>query len=46
MDVLVENILTFLRSINWMAVIPLALIAYFSLMFVAIKIKETIEVKS
>ena len=46
MDVLVENILTFLRSINWMAVIPLALIAYFSLMFTAIKIKETIEVKS
>jgi hypothetical protein len=40
MDVLVENILAFLRGVNWLAVIPLALIAYFGLMFIAIKIKE------
>jgi hypothetical protein len=40
MDVLVENILTFLRHVNWLAVIPLALIGYLGLMFVAIKIKE------
>jgi hypothetical protein len=38
--VLVENILAFLRGVNWLAVIPLALIAYFGLMFIAIKIKE------
>ncbi len=40
MDVLIENILTFLRSVNWLAVIPLALIGYFGLMVIAIKIKE------
>lgn len=40
MDVLIENILAFLRSMNWPVVIPLALIGYFSLMFIAIKIKE------
>jgi len=40
MDVLIENILTFLRHVNWLAVIPLALIGYLSLMFVAIKVKE------
>ena len=40
MDVLIENILAFLRSVNWLAVIPLALIGYFGLMFIAIKIKE------
>jgi hypothetical protein len=40
MDVLVENILAFLRGVNWMGVIPLALIAYFGLMFIAIKVKE------
>lgn len=40
LDVLIENILTFLRSMNWMTVIPLALICYLGLMFIAIKIKE------
>jgi len=40
LDVLIENILTFLRSMNWMTVIPLALIGYLGLMFIAIKIKE------
>jgi hypothetical protein len=40
MDVLIENILTFLRSVNWAAVIPLVLIGYISLMVIAIKIKE------
>ena len=40
MDVLVENILAFLRSVNWMVVLPLALLGYFVLMFIAIKIKE------
>jgi hypothetical protein len=40
MDVLIENILTFLRNVNWFSVIPLVLIGYFSLMFIAIKIKE------
>jgi hypothetical protein len=40
LDVLIENILTFLRSMNWMTVIPLVLIGYLSLMFIAIKIKE------
>ena len=40
MDVLIENILTFLRHVNWLAVIPLVLIGYFILMFGAIKIKE------
>ncbi len=40
LDVLIENILTFLRNVNWLAAIPLVLIGYFSLMFIAIKIKE------
>jgi hypothetical protein len=40
MDVLIENILAFLRNVNWLVIIPLALIGYFSLMFIAIKIKE------
>jgi hypothetical protein len=40
MDVLVESILSFLRGINWLAVIPLALIGFFLLMVTAIKIKE------
>lgn len=40
MNVLIENILAFLRSVNWLAVIPLVLIGYFGLMFIAIKIKE------
>lgn len=40
MDVLIENILTFLRTLNWSVVLPLSLIVYFGLMFVAIKIKE------
>jgi hypothetical protein len=39
-DVLIENILAFLRNVNWLAVIPLALIGYLGLMFIAIKIKE------
>ena len=40
MDVLIENILTFLRNVNWLVIIPLALIGYFGLMFITIKIKE------
>jgi hypothetical protein len=40
MEVLVENILTFLRGVNWATVIPLALIVYAGLTFIAIKIKE------
>ncbi len=40
MDVFIENILSFLRQVNWLAVIPLVLIGYFCLMFIAIKIKE------
>jgi hypothetical protein len=40
LDVLIENILAFLRNVNWMVVIPLVLIGYLSLMFIAIKIKE------
>jgi hypothetical protein len=40
MDVLIENILAFLRGVNWVVVIPLVLIGYFCLMFIAIKIKE------
>lgn len=40
MDVLIENILAFLRNVNWLVIIPLALIGYFGLMFIAIKIKE------
>jgi len=40
MDVLIDNILAFLRNVNWLAVIPLVLIGYFGLMFIAIKIKE------
>ncbi len=40
LDVLIENILSFLRHVNWLAVIPLVLIGYFCLMFIAIKIKE------
>ena len=40
MTVLVENILTFLRGINWAAVLPLALVAYLGMMVIAIKIKE------
>ena len=40
MDVLVENILAFLRGMNWTVVIPLSLVGYFALMFIAIKVKE------
>ncbi len=40
MDVMVENILAFLRGVNWLVAIPLALIGYFALMLIAIKIKE------
>ena len=40
MDILVGNITAFLRGVNWGAVIPLALIVYAGLMFIAIKIKE------
>jgi hypothetical protein len=40
LDALIENILAFLRNVNWFSVIPLVLIGYFALMFVAIKIKE------
>lgn len=40
MEVLVENILTFLRDVNWAGVIPLALIVYAGLTFIAVKIKE------
>ena len=40
LDVLIDNILIFLRNINWLVVIPLVLIGYFGLMFIAIKIKE------
>jgi hypothetical protein len=40
MDVLVENIVTFLRGVNWASVIPLALVGYIALMLLAIKIKE------
>ncbi len=40
MDVLIENILAFLRNVNWLVIIPLALIGYFGLMFITIKIKE------
>ena len=40
LDVWIENILAFLRGVNWLVVLPLALIGYFALMFAAIKIKE------
>lgn len=40
LDVLIENILDSLRHVNWLVVIPLVLIGYFCLMFIAIKIKE------
>jgi len=40
LDVLIENILAFLRNVNWMFVIPLVLFGYFALMMIAIKIKE------
>jgi hypothetical protein len=40
MDVLVESILTFLRNLNWMILLPLALVGYFILMGIAIKVKE------
>ena len=40
MDALVESILTFLRNQNWMLILPLALIGYFILMGIAIKVKE------
>ncbi len=40
MDILVESILTFLRNLNWIILLPLALIGYFILMGIAIKVKE------
>jgi len=40
MHVLIENILEFLRNVNWSTVIPFTLIGYFGLMLLAIKIKE------
>lgn len=41
MNVLVENIFTFFRSINWMVVAPFVLIVYFALMFIAVKVKSS-----
>jgi hypothetical protein len=40
MDVLIENILTFFRNVNWLIIIPLTLVGYLCMMFIAIKIKE------
>ena len=40
MDVLVNNVLNFLRNLNWMILLPLALVGYFILMGITIKIKE------
>ena len=40
MDVLVESILTFLRNLNWIIILPLALVGYFILMGIAVKVKE------
>lgn len=40
MDILAENILAFLRNLNWMKIIPLAVVVYLGLMWVAIKVKE------
>jgi hypothetical protein len=40
MDALVESILTFLRNLNWMILLPLALVGYFILMGITIKVKE------
>jgi hypothetical protein len=40
MNALVESILTFLRNLNWMILLPLALVGYFILMGITIKVKE------
>lgn len=40
MDVLIDNILAFLRNVNWLVIIPLVLLGYLALMGIAIKIKE------
>ncbi len=40
MNVLVESILTFLRNLNWIILLPSALVGYLILMWLAIKVKE------
>ncbi len=40
MDILVENILAFYAGINWMIVLPTALVAYFLLMLAAAKVRH------
>jgi hypothetical protein len=40
MDLLVGSILTFLRNLNWILILPLALMGYLILMGIAIKVKE------
>jgi hypothetical protein len=41
MDVLVNNILSFLRHLNWLILLPLAFAGYLLLMAIAIKVKES-----
>ncbi|MFC2164673.1 ABC-2 transporter permease [Acidobacteriota bacterium] len=40
MDVLVDQLLEFFAGLNWLAIIPIALIVYFGLMAIAVKIKS------
>jgi len=40
MDVLIDQLLEFFAGLNWLAIIPITLIAYFGLMALAIKIKS------
>ncbi len=40
MDVLMDQLLKFFAELNWLAIIPITLIAYFGLMALAIKIKS------
>lgn len=40
LDTLVKSILSFLRNLNWVLILPLALFGYFILMGIATKVKE------
>jgi hypothetical protein len=40
LDTMVENILAFLQNLNWIVILPLSLVGYLGLMWIAVKIKE------
>ena len=44
MDILIENLFTWLRDLEWVSVIPLLLLVYLGLMFLATRVKTLREI--